>query len=155
MKKIRVHITKIKNHLYAKIPDIVAQKLYISNGEDIEISIHDKENHEQVELWEQHPEDIDTINFAINEEVHTMNMYNRIYIPEKYRFFLPSKEKDFILITNVGNIKTHITTNGYITKGLRQWFHANGPVLPNDKISINLLKETLNQYEMIYNKNNK
>ena len=81
-----------------------------------------------------------------------MNMYNRIYIPEKYRFFLPSKEKDFILITNIGNIKTHITSNGYFTKGLRQWFYVNGPKMPKDEITINMIKEQTYQYEMKFKK---
>ena len=101
-------------------------------------------------MWGQHPEDINSIQFNINDEVHTMNMYNRIYIPEKYRFFIPHKETDFILLTNVGNIKTHITSNGYLSKGLRQWFSVNGPMMPNDKMIINLIKENTNQYEMIY-----
>ena len=153
MKKIIVHISKIKNHFYAKIPDVIAGKLNLSNGNDLEISIHNSSSLDQVELWEKHPEDINSIQFNINEEVHTMNMYNRIYIPEKYRFFIPSKEQDFIMITNVGNIKTHITSNGYITKGLRQWFSVNGPIMPNDKVVINLIKENTKQYEMIYKKN--
>ena len=42
MKKIRVNIFKIKNHYYAKIPNIVAEKLAIENGEDIDISIFNK-----------------------------------------------------------------------------------------------------------------
>jgi len=153
MKKIRVHISKIRNHFYAKIPDIIAKQLNLSNGNDIEISIHDSSSLDQIELWDQHPEDIESIEFKIKEEVHTMNMYNRIYIPEKHRFFIPAKDKDFILITNVGNIKTHITSNGYLTKGLRQWFSVNGPIMPNDRIIINLIKENTNQYELIYKKN--
>ena len=97
MKKIRVHISKIKNHFYAKIPDLLVEKMNLSNGHDLEITIHPTENLDQVEMWSQHPEDINAIEFYINDEVHTMNMYNRIYIPEKYRFFIPHKDKDFIL----------------------------------------------------------
>tara|TARA_B100000029_G_C17269524_1_gene849312 strand:+ start:315 stop:800 length:486 start_codon:yes stop_codon:yes gene_type:complete len=154
MKKIRVTISKIKNHFYAKIPDIVASNLNLSNSDNIEISIHSNKNDDQIEIWDIHPEDINSITFKIKEEVHTMNMYNRIYIPEKYRFFLPSKEKDFLLITNVGTIKTHITSNGYFTKGLRQWFYVNGPLMPKDEISINLIREKNYQYELQYKKNN-
>ena len=154
MKKIRVNISKIKNHFYAKIPDLLVEKMNLSNGHDLEITIHPTKNLEQVEMWNQHPEDINQIEFYINDEVHTMNMYNRIYIPEKYRFFLPSKEKDFLLITNVGTIKTHITSNGYFTKGLRQWFYVNGPLMPKDEISINLIREKNYQYELQYKKNN-
>ena len=153
MKKIRVNISKIKNHFYAKIPDIIADKMSLSNGQDIEISFSGDVKDEQVEIWDVHPEDITSVIFSISEEVHTMNMYNRIYIPEKYRFFIPSKEQDFIIITNIGNIKTHITSNGYLTKGLRQWFSVNGPIMPNDKVVINLIKENTKQYEMIYKKN--
>ena len=62
--------------------------------------------------------------------------------------------KDFLLITNVGNIRTHITTNGYFTKGLRQWFATNGPVMPQDCLKIKLIKEEAHLYEMIYSKVN-
>ena len=48
MKKIRVNIFKIKNHYYAKLPDIVAEQLQIDNGQDIEISIYNKDNKEWV-----------------------------------------------------------------------------------------------------------
>ena len=152
MKKIRVNISKIKNHFYIKLPDMIAAKLNLSNGQNIEISLHNEIKDDQVEIWDVHPEDINSVSFFISEEVHTMNMYNRIYIPEQYRFFFPSKDVDFILITNVGNIKTHITSNGYFTKGLRQWFYANGPIMPGDEIEINLLNENTFQYEMKYRK---
>ena len=152
MKKIRLKIVKIKNRFYAKLPDIIVDNQNLSNFDDIEVTIHDNLKDDQVEIWDIHPEDINTISFFINEEVHTMNMYSRIYIPERYRFFLPSKEQDFILITNVGNIKTHITSNGYLTKGLRQWFHVNGPLMPNEEIEIFLINEKNNQYELIYKK---
>jgi len=154
MKKIRLHITKIKNHYYAKIPDLISDNMKLNNGRDIEVTIHDNILEDQVEIWNIHPEDISNIVFNIHEDVHTMNMYNRIYVPEKYRFFFPDQHTEFLLITNVGNIKTHITSNGYFTKGLRQWFSYNGPVMPNDKIEINLLDEDTFQYELKYIKIN-
>ena len=152
MKKIRVTISKIRNSFYAKIPDIVAKNMKLSNQDKIEISIYKKTPDDQVEIWDIHPEDINSIKFPINEDVHTTNMYNRIYIPEKYRFFFPKQDKEFILVTNVGNIRTHITSNGYFMKGLRQWFHVNGPLMPNEEIEIFLLDEKNCQYEMIYKK---
>ena len=124
----------------------------LSNGDNIEITLNNDIKDEQVEIWDIHPEDINSVIFSISEEVHTMNMYNRIYIPEKYRFFFPPKDIEFILITNVGNIKTHITSNGYFTKGLRQWFYANGPVMPSDEIKIDLLNEDTFQYQLKYKK---
>jgi len=95
-----------------------------------------------------HPEDINEISFNVKDDVHTMNMYNRIYIPEKYRFFLPNQDQEFILLTNIGNIKTHLTNNGYFTKGLRQWFYLNGPVMPKDEIKFKVIDEDTLQYEM-------
>ena len=155
MKKIRVNISKIKNHYYAKIPDIVAKQLKIENGQDLNISIYNNDKFEQqFEIWDIHPEDIDEITFPIKHDVHTMNMYNRIYVPQEYRFFFPKIGKDFLLITNVGNIRTHITSNGYFTKGLRQWFATNGPVMPEDCLKIKLIKEETHLYEMIYSKVN-
>ena len=150
MKKIRLKVSKIKNSFYMRIPSIVSDKLNLSNGEDLEITIHGQAKEDQVEIWDLHPEDINEINLTITEDVHTMNMYNRIYIPEKYRFFFPAVNKDFILTTNVGNIKTHLTSNGYFTKGLRQWFAVNGPIMPNDKIKIELVDESSYSYQLNY-----
>ncbi len=150
MKKIRLKVSKIKNNFYMRIPSIISDKLNLSNGEDLEITIHGQARENQVEIWDLHPEDINEINLSITEDVHTMNMYNRIYIPEKYRFFFPAVNSDFILTTNVGNIKTHLTSNGYFTKGLRQWFAVNGPIMPNDKIKIELVDESSYSYQLNY-----
>ena len=150
MKKIRLKVSKIKNNFYMRIPSIVSDKLNQSNGEDLQITIHGQAKEDQVEIWDLHPEDINEINLTVTEDVHTMNMYNRIYIPEKYRFFFPAVNKDFILTTNVGNIKTHLTSNGYFTKGLRQWFAVNGPIMPNDKIKIELVDESSYSYQLNY-----
>ena len=150
MKKIRLKVSKIKNNFYMRIPSIISDKLNLSNGEDLEITIHGQARENQVEIWDLHPEDINEINLTITEDVHTMNMYNRIYIPEKYRFFFPTVNNDFILTTNVGNIKTHLTSNGYFTKGLRQWFAVNGPIMPNDKIKIELVDESSYSYQLNY-----
>ena len=150
MKKIRLKVSKIKNNFYMRIPSIISDKLNLSNGEDLEITIHGQAKEDQVEIWDLHPEDINEINLTITEDVHTMNMYNRIYIPEKYRFFFPAVNSDFILTTNVGNIKTHLTSNGYFTKGLRQWFAVNGPIMPNDKIKIELVDESSYSYQLNY-----
>ena len=109
MKTIRIHITQIKGSLYAKIPSIIAEKYDIKHNDDLEISIHRKNDVFQEEIWNLHPEDITNIEYNINDDVHTMNMYNRIYVPEKYRFFFPVDNVDFILTTNIGNIKTHLT----------------------------------------------
>ena len=150
MKKIRLKVSKIKNNFYMRIPSIISDKLNLSNGEDLEITIHGQARENQVEIWDLHPEDINEINLSITEDVHTMNMYNRIYIPERYRFFFPAVNNDFILTTNVGNIKTHLTSNGYFTKGLRQWFAVNGPIMPNDKIKIELVDESSYSYQLNY-----
>ena len=150
MKKIRLKVSKIKNNFYMRIPSIISDKLNLSNGLDLEVTIHGQAKENQVEIWDLHPEDINEINLTITEDVHTMNMYNRIYIPEKYRFFFPAVNNDFILTTNVGNIKTHLTSNGYFTKGLRQWFAVNGPIMPKDKIKIELVDESSYSYQLNY-----
>jgi len=153
MKKIRVHVSQIRNHLYAKIPDILVKALNISSGDDIEITFHEKIINQQEDLWKIHPVDISTIQFKISQEVHTMNMYNRIYIPENYRFFFPVEENEFILVTEIGNIKTSLSSNGYISKGLRQWFSLNGPLMPGDEFEMNLIEDKNEYcYELIYNK---
>jgi len=154
MKKIILNTVKIKDKYYLKVPDVVADAYHLKDNDDLEVTLHSKRSQDQVELWDLHPEDLDSIEFEISEEVHTINMYNRIYIPEKYRFFFPLDNKDFILITGYGTIKTHLTNNGYVAKGLRYWFSLYGPLMPNDIIKINLINEDTSEYQLLYYKSN-
>ena len=154
MKKITLNTVKIKDKYYLKIPDVVSNAYHLKTNDDLEVTLHSKRSQDQVELWDLHPEDLDFIEFKISEEVHTINMYNRIYIPERYRFFFPLDNKDFILITGYGTIKTHLTNNGYIAKGLRYWFSLYGQLMPNDIIKINLINEDTSEYQLLYYKSN-
>ena len=151
MRLIHVKLEKIRNSLFVKIPDLIAQSLHLRAGEDIEISIHSEPAFAQGELWGDKTgkiEDINNIYLDISEDLHTLNMYNRIYVPEKYRFFFPPADNDFFLETNVGQIKTHITSSGYFTKGVRSWVEINGPLEPTDQIHVKLLDEKRRVYEM-------
>ena len=151
MRLIHVKLEKIRNHFFVKIPDIIAETLHLKEGEDIEISIHSEPTFAQGELWGDAPDEVDEINaisLDISEDLHTLNMYNRIYVPEKYRFFFPPADNVFFLVTNVGQIKTHITCSGYFTKGVRSWLEINGPLEPTDQIHIKLLDEKRKVYEM-------
>ena len=148
MRLIHVKLEKIRNKLFVKIPELIAEALHLKEGEEIEISIHSEPAFAQGELWGDEPEEIDEIYLDISEDLHTLNMYNRIYVPEKYRFFFPSADTDFFLVTNVGQIKTHITTSGYFTKGVRSWVEVNGPLEPTDRIHVLLIDENRKVYEM-------
>ncbi len=151
MRLIHVKLEKMRNHLFVKIPDMIAEALHLKEGEEIEISIHSEPAFAQGELWEDEPDEVEEINdisLDISEDLHTLNMYNRIYVPEKYRFFFPPADNDFFLVTNVGQIKTHITSSGYFTKGVRSWLEINGPLEPTDQIHIKLLDEKRKVYEM-------
>ena len=151
MRLIHVKLEKIRNSLFVKIPDMIAKSLHLREGEDIEISIHSEPVFAQGELWGDKTEEIEDINdifLDISEDLHTLNMYNRIYVPEKFRFFFPSEDIDFFLETNVGQIKTHLTANGYFTKGMRSWVEVNGPLEPSDKICISIVDEKRRMYAM-------
>ena len=151
MRLIHVKLEKIRNSLFIKIPGLIVKSLHLKDGEDIEISIHSEPVFAQGELWgnaEDGIEDINEIYLDLSEDLHTLNMYNRIYIPEKFRFFFPPEDSDFYLITNVGQIKTHITSNGYFTKGMRSWIEVNGPLEPSDQIHISIVDEKRKMYEM-------
>ena len=148
MRLIHVKLEKIRNNLFVKIPDLVIKSLHLKEGEDIEISIHSEPSFTQGELWDNEVEDIDDIYLNISEDLHTLNMYNRIYVPEKFRFFFPPEDIDFYLVTNVGKIKTHITSNGYFTKGMRSWVEVNGPLESTDRIRISIVDNKRNMYEM-------
>ena len=158
MRLIHVKLEKIRNSLFVKIPDLISEALHLKEGEEIEISIHSEPSFAQGELWEdelEKTEDINEIYLSISEDLHTLNMYNRIYIPEKYRFFFPPANTDFYLITNIGQIKTHITASGYFTKGVRSWVEINGPLEPTDKIHVTIIDDNRNVYEMNVNSGNK
>ena len=75
-------------------------------------------------------------------------------LPEKYRFFFPQEHKNFLLYSNSGTLKTHLSSNGYLTSGLRHWFSLNGPMMNNDLITITLNDQEKSLYELIYKKNN-
>ena len=82
--------------------------LHLKEGEDIEISIHSEPTFAQGELWGDEPdkvEDINDIYLDISEDLHTLNMYNRIYVPEKFRFFFPPTDADFISSNECGTDK--------------------------------------------------
>ena len=158
MRLIHVKLEKIRNRLFVKIPDLISEALHLKEGEEIEISIHSEPSFAQGELWGdevEKAEDINEIYLSISEDLHTLNMYNRIYIPEKYRFFFPPANTDFYLITNIGQIKTHITTSGYFTKGVRSWVEINGPLEPTDKIHVTIIDDNRNVYEMNVDSGNK
>ena len=158
MRLIHVKLEKIRNSLFVKIPDLISDALHLKEGEEIEISIHSEPSFAQGELWEdelEKTEDINEIYLSISEDLHTLNMYNRIYSPEKYRFFFPPADTDFYLITNIGQIKTHITTSGYFTKGVRSWVEINGPLEPTDKIHVTIIDDNRNVYEMNVDSGNK
>ena len=151
MRLIHVKLEKIRNHLFVKIPVLIAKSLHLKEGEDVEISIHSEPSFAQGELWGDEIDEIEGVNdiyLDISEDLHTLNMYNRIYVPEKFRFFFPPTNADFFLITNVGQIKTHITSNGYFTKGVRSWVEVNGPLEPTDQIHVKLMDESRRVYEM-------
>ena len=158
MRLIHVKLEKIRNSLFVKIPDLLSEALNLKEGEEIEISIHSEPSFAQGELWGdelEKAEDINEIYLSISEDLHTLNMYNRIYIPEKYRFFFPPADTDFYLITNIGQIKTHITTSGYFTRGVRSWVEINGPLEPTDKIHVTIIDDNRNIYEMNVDSGNK
>ena len=151
MRPINVKIERIKNNLFIKIPTIIKKTFHLNDGEDIEISIHKKSDRSQGELWENPIDMIDELEdiyLDISEDLHTLNMYNRIYIPEKYRFYFPPSNTDFYLSTNIGQIKTQITANGYFSKGVRSWIETNGPLEPSDIIHFKLVDLKIRCYEM-------
>ena len=62
MRLIHVKLEKIRNSLFIKIPDLVADALHLKDGEDIEISIHSDPVFAQGELWgDEKVEDINDI----------------------------------------------------------------------------------------------
>tara|TARA_Y100001935_G_C17206652_1_gene457922 strand:+ start:382 stop:855 length:474 start_codon:yes stop_codon:yes gene_type:complete len=154
MKLIRVKIKKLRNHFYLHLPKMIIDQYNLMENDEIEISLNFDTANDQVHLWENNHTDINRILFFIPQDTHSINMYNRIYLPAKYRFFFPTKEKDFILETNIGNIRTHLTSNGYFSKGMRQWFFVNGPLSPGDLIRIKTVDNNKSSYKLIYEKKN-
>lgn len=152
MKRLSVQIQKIRNHFYIRLPKIIVDRFDLKDGNELEISLHSKTAFSQGDLWEQPPQEINRILFFVPNDTHSMNMYNRIYLPAKYRFFFPSTGVDFIFETNMGNIRTHITSDGYFTQGMRQWFYTNGPLQPGDLLKIRSLDDKKYLFQLICEK---
>ena len=150
MRLITVRLEKIKSNFYAKIPSVIADSLHLKSNEEIEISIHSEPMFAQGSFWDEPFNDIDSIQLDLSKDIHTINKYNKLYIPQKFRFFFPKTGSDFILNTNIGNIRTHITASGYFSAGMQGWFKINGPIDFNDKISIKSLDDDKFNYELIY-----
>ena len=74
-------------------------------------------------------------------------MYHRIYVPVIFRFFFPSTGIDFILETSIGNVQTHITQSGFFTKGMVNWFLANGPLESGDTLKFHSLDDNKSSYK--------
>ena len=122
--------------------------IYIFSNDDSLSTPHYIDSYGHSIFSDEEIENINNIYLDISEDLHTLNMYNRIYVPEKFRFFFPPEDIDFCLETNVGQIKTHITANGYFTKGMRSWVEVNGPLQPTDQICISIINEKHKMYEM-------
>ena len=153
MRLISVKLEKIRNSFYIKIPNLIVDSLNLKKGNNIEISLHNEPSFKQQELWTENSninkmKDINEIILNISEDLHTLNMYNKIYIPEKYRFFFPLEGVSFYILTNIGKIKSNITSNGYIIKGFRSWIEINGPLGANDKMYIRIVDFNNKLYEM-------
>jgi len=152
IKFFRVRISKVKGYHYIRLPKIIVDRMNLSAGDEIEISICRDKTDSQTALWEQSPGGIRKIRFTIPDDTLTMNMYGRLYIPSEYRFFFPPSLRDFILETNVGNIQTHINSEGNIIKGLKPWFMVNHPIEVNDMFTFEKLDNRPVQYRMIFEK---
>ena len=149
MRPFRVQIEKIKKHYYVRIPILVANLFKLKDKDELEISIHQDSRLVQEDLWLKDPQrDMEQIQFQVSMEGHSMNMYNRLYIPEKYRFFFPSSGTNCMLVTNIGNIRTHLTTGGFFMQGMRPWFSVNGPLSDKDKLVISVIPDQQNWFYM-------
>ena len=89
MRLITVKLEKIKSNYYARIPSIVATSLHLKKDEEIEISIHSEPMFAQGSLWDEPICEIDSIKLDLSNDIHTVNKYHKIYIPQKFRFFFP------------------------------------------------------------------
>lgn len=128
MKHFRVILKKNGKHFFIQVPELIADLHGFSDGDEIEISFHALENELQCDLWDDSPREINQVDVILSRETHSMNMYNRIYVPSKFRFFFPPAGKRFILETNVGNLTTDLTHDGFLKRNIRPWFSKNGPL---------------------------
>ena len=61
MRLIHVKLEKIRNKLFVKIPELIAEALHLKEGEGIEISIHSEPAFAQGDLWGDEPEEVEEI----------------------------------------------------------------------------------------------
>lgn len=143
---------KIRNQFIFRLPKIVVDRYKLHDGDEVEISIHSKSHIEQTDLWDSVPQDINQVSFPIPKDTLSLNMYNRIYVPVEFRFFFPPTAVNFVLGTNIGNIQTHLTADGFIMKGMRKWLSLNGPLQEKDTIKLISHSDDKTFYELIHTK---
>jgi len=148
MKPIRVKIQKIRGSRFIRLPNLIADRYNLHDGDEIEIRISNRVSNRQAELWDRPIDDLNQIAVKLLRDGHSMNMYNRIYVPTDLRFFFPPKGIDFLLITNVGNILTHLTADGFIKKNIRPWLAANGPLTAGDELDFVLMSDHRHAYQL-------
>jgi len=150
MKFFRVQITKIKGYHYIRLPKIIIDKMKLMEEDEIEISIRENQGENQPTFWDPPTHQINRIQFTIPSDTLTLNIYNRLYVPADYRFFFPPSLSDFILKTNVGNIQTHLTTEGNIIKGMKPWFIVNSPIEGNDSFTFEKQNSSGNRIRLTF-----
>ncbi len=152
MKEFRVKLKKVGSGFMIRLPKMISDRFRFRDGDEIKISILAPVPSEQGDLWKKPPEEITSVSLTLSEDTHSLNMYNRIYIPAKLRFFFPPAGVDFILRTNVGNLTTHLTSDGFIKKNIFRWFSFNGPLEAGDNLDFIEEQGTPHKYRMVLQK---
>ncbi|NOZ07268.1 MAG: AbrB/MazE/SpoVT family DNA-binding domain-containing protein [FCB group bacterium] len=152
MKQFRVKLKKVGSGFMIRLPKMISDRFNFRDGDEIEISILAPVLSDQGDLWEKPPKEITEVSVTLSEDTHSLNMYNRIYIPAKLRFFFPPAGMDFILRTNVGNFTTHLTSDGFIKKNIFRWFSFNGPLEAGDRLDFIEEPGPSSKYRMVLQK---
>ncbi|HUU18166.1 MAG TPA: hypothetical protein VMW72_13535 [Sedimentisphaerales bacterium] len=86
------------------------------------------------------------------KKLHTPKKYALIPIPQKYRSFFPGYKIPFILETNIGEIKTQVTSGPrgteigdpeagkYIQGGLKPWYDTHGELKQGNTLIIEVIE---------------
>ncbi len=119
-------------------------------GDDWELVIIAESLKELTTTDESQKDKKDVIEIEIGGESYIK--YGVIPIPAKYRHLFPEYKEEFLLETDVGDIKTYVTSGSrdtregdpeggrYIKKGLNKWFKAHKELKPGSKVIIEVLE---------------
>jgi hypothetical protein len=124
---------KMNGKFVILIPDEIMEMMGWKNGDIIKVPFHDFQS-------EKEPNAETKFSFAVRT-AHSFNQYKLIRVPMHLIKYFPSTGEEFVLETNVGEIRTWMTSGTYFSKNLGIWYEKNGVIKDGDIVEFQIIEE--------------